>query len=460
MKSLLFHFQFCFFFLISSSLCLVAQPTSTDSTQINMLKPIPVNPRDSSVTKLSASKKEDTRDSSSITLSKISLDSLYLEKSKDSLLQESLHSYLASITPKIFTYDSIMYFIESKDLFLKDTLEYDLKSYQFNHDSTRNLIIAALEHYTQKSVDSTVNKKKLTETFDYLYKAFSDYSTYKELINEVTDSISIIKRELEDLKQKKVKWASKNDKAISDSIKKYVNVKKAQLFTIPSYRGVSFRVLIVPMNDYVVKLDPDLLKKTRTLKSSWDGFKKNKPIALFNAGMYEIDGSAVGLQVVDGKILSPINLNKGPQFTGNFYMQPNGIFFVEKSGYIGVKNTSEFNKVYSASKYAEVMYATQSGPMLVNNGQINRVFNIKSENRNIRNGIGVVGEKGNQTLISIISSGVCTFHEIASLFRLFGCANALYLDGAVSVMYTDFNSKKSGNLNSGAIGPVLAIFKK
>lgn len=424
-----------------------------------MLKPILGNTKDSSISRLSVSKKEDIGDSGSINLSKALLDSLSLEMRKDSLLQESMYSFVTSISQKIFTYDSIVYFIESKSSFLKDTLEYDLQAYQVNYDSIRNLIISALERYVQKSTDSSVNKKKVTEIFEYLNTAYSDYRRYKESINEVTLTIESTKKEIADLYQKKDRWVSKNDNAINDSIKKYLDVKKPQLFIIP-YRGVSFCVLIVPMNDYSVKLDPDLLKKTRTLKSSWDGFKKNKPIALFNAGMYQVDGSSVGLQVVDGKIMSPINLNKGPQFSGNFYMQPNGIFFVEKSGFVGVKSTSEFNKAYSPSKYEEIIYATQSGPMLVSNNQVNRIFNIKSTNRNIRNGIGVIGEKSSQKLISIISSGSCTFYEIASLFRLFGCESALYLDGAISVMYADINGKKIGNLNSGAIGPVLAIFKK
>lgn len=459
MKSLLYLCQLYFCLFISSPYYLVAQtkPVDTSTKKINT-QPITVISKDSSIEKLSDSKKQKTFDSSLKTIVKGSIDSTSLEIRKDSLLQESMRSYLTSINPKIFTYDSITYFIESINSFMKDTLEYGLQAYQLKSDSTKKLIISALERYAQKPPDSISHRKNTNDIFEYLYTQFGNYRSHQDSLKKVNKSMNVIKKELTELEQKKQRWNS-NNKGIADSIKKYVATVKPKLFSF-TYRGVPFRVMIIPMSDYVVKLDPDLLKSTRTLKSSWDGFKKNKPIALFNAGMFNVDGSAVGLQVVDGKILNSINLNKGSGYSGNFYMQPNGVFFVEKSGFIGVKNTADFNQQYAPSKYAEILYATQSGPMLVNNNQINRNFSLKSSNRYIRNGIGVVGEKGNQWLISIISSDDCTFHDIASLFRLFGCSNALYLDGAISVMYAEINGVKTGNLNSGSIGPVLAIFKK
>jgi uncharacterized protein YigE (DUF2233 family) len=45
-----------------------------------------------------------------------------------------------------------------------------------------------------------------------------------------------------------------------------------------------------------------------------------------NAGMYEEDLSPVGLYVEDGQTLTPANRRAG---AGNFYVKPNGIFYVQ-----------------------------------------------------------------------------------------------------------------------------------
>jgi uncharacterized protein YigE (DUF2233 family) len=49
---------------------------------------------------------------------------------------------------------------------------------------------------------------------------------------------------------------------------------------------------------------------------------------------------------------------------------------------------------------------------------------------------------------------------MASLFRLLNCSNALYLDGAISRMYTDIKGKKSGSLTDGEMGPIVSVSKK
>jgi len=98
--------------------------------------------------------------------------------------------------------------------------------------------------------------------------------------------------------------------------------------------------------------------------------------------------------------------------------------------------------------------------MLVIKGKINAKFGLNSTNRYIRNGIGVAGKPGSQVVVSIISSTPCTFYDLASLYKWLGCESALYLDGAVSVMFTDLNGKKTGDLTSGSIGPIIAIYKK
>ena len=48
-----------------------------------------------------------------------------------------------------------------------------------------------------------------------------------------------------------------------------------------------------------------------------------------NAGMFEPDLSPVGLLVQGGQQISPLNLSDG---AGNFFLKPNGVFFVSESG--------------------------------------------------------------------------------------------------------------------------------
>src|SRR5262245_47197092 len=95
-----------------------------------------------------------------------------------------------------------------------------------------------------------------------------------------------------------------------------------------------------------------------------------------NAGMFHPDFRAVGLLVVKGKTLAPINRAAGP---GNFFMQPNGVFMIDADG-ARVLATHEFRN-------HRPRFATQSGPLLVERGMIpNTVaFRPGSTSRHVRN---------------------------------------------------------------------------
>mgnify|MGYP000291865946 CR=1 FL=1 len=66
---------------------------------------------------------------------------------------------------------------------------------------------------------------------------------------------------------------------------------------------------------------------------------------------------------------------------GNFYLQPNGVFYITKDKRGVVCQTSEYEPS------ASISYATQSGPMLVINDSIHPIFNKNSKHYNIRNAI-------------------------------------------------------------------------
>ena len=144
-----------------------------------------------------------------------------------------------------------------------------------------------------------------------------------------------------------------------------------------------------------------------------------------NAGIFSPTYHPLGLHVENGSELSPINTkNNGEK--GNFYLKPNGVFFISKDG-AHIVETS----LYKSNP--EVRIASQSGPLLLINGQINSAFTKNSSNRVIRNGVGV---KNGDTVVFAISNEEVNFYDFALFFRdRMGCKDALYLDGYISKMY-------------------------
>jgi uncharacterized protein YigE (DUF2233 family) len=141
---------------------------------------------------------------------------------------------------------------------------------------------------------------------------------------------------------------------------------------------------------------------------------------LMNGGMFKPDGSPVGLYVEDGKILVPLERGSGP---GNFFMKPNGVFFLTASGAAGIAETGAFARLPLPS------FATQSGPMLMQGGRILPAFKKGSANLRIRNGVCI---KADSTAVFALSKRQVNFHSLADFFRRAGCTEALYLDGFVS----------------------------
>lgn len=152
--------------------------------------------------------------------------------------------------------------------------------------------------------------------------------------------------------------------------------------------------------------------------------KGKKLLFATNAGIFSEDFSPGGLHVENGKELHALNLRDGE---GNFHMKPNGVFYIEDNrGHV-----TESVEYTTASRHPQI--ATQSGPMLVVNGNIHPAFTEGSDNRNIRNGVGV-DKKG--YIHFAVSNERVNFHDFASLFlEALKCPNALYLDGSISDFY-------------------------
>ncbi len=142
-----------------------------------------------------------------------------------------------------------------------------------------------------------------------------------------------------------------------------------------------------------------------------------------NGGMYHPDRNPVGLFIQNRRVLRPLDTTSG---LGNFYLKPNGVFLIRRDHTAAVVASERF--VYTS----DLLYATQSGPMLLVDGVRHPVFEEPSQHLNIRNGVGV---RPDGTVVFAISRVKVNLYAFAEYFRRMGCTNALYLDGFVSRCY-------------------------
>ena len=142
-----------------------------------------------------------------------------------------------------------------------------------------------------------------------------------------------------------------------------------------------------------------------------------------NGGMYRPDHSPQGLYIEDGQQAAALDTDSA---RGNFYLKPNGVFFINGNNSAGICPTPLFRN------HGQIKYATQSGPLLLIEGKMHPAFQASSPNVNIRNGVGILPDN---RVAFVMSTAPVTFHELAAYFQRLGCRNALYLDGQVSRTY-------------------------
>ncbi len=163
-----------------------------------------------------------------------------------------------------------------------------------------------------------------------------------------------------------------------------------------------------------------------------------------NAGMYHEDRSPVGHYVEDGREYHRVVPGPGP---GNFGMLPNGVFCIRPDR-ADVIETRRF-----LAEQPACLHATQSGPMLVIDGELHPRFLPESTSRHIRNGVGSSAD--GRRVVFVISRNTVTFHEFARFFRDgLGLPNALYFDGSISRLY----APQIGRNDPGrAMGPIVGV---
>ena len=166
-----------------------------------------------------------------------------------------------------------------------------------------------------------------------------------------------------------------------------------------------------------------------------------------NAGMFDDSGLPIGYYVEGGERMKMLNRASGP---GNFHLLPNGVFF----------GTDGRWRILTTDGFAEQItkrpdFATQSGPMLLIDGQLHPKISENGDSLHVRNGVGI---DRTGRAVFVISNGPVSFGRLARLFRdKLGCRNALYLDGSVSGLWYP----EAGRMDRRApLGPMIAVFPK
>ena len=177
---------------------------------------------------------------------------------------------------------------------------------------------------------------------------------------------------------------------------------------------------------------------------AWAAGKNESNIAfVMNGGMYGDDLKPIGYFVEGSERLVELNRGDGD---GNFYMKPNGVFFGSRGSW----------RILDADTFLRTVgtrpeFGTQSGPMLVINGELHPEIQDNGPSRQIRNGVGVDAE-GRAHFV--ISNDAISFGQLARYFRDEAkTSNALFLDGNISSLW----DRTSGRMDRRRVGPLIVV---
>ena len=173
--------------------------------------------------------------------------------------------------------------------------------------------------------------------------------------------------------------------------------------------------------------------------------KGERLIFAMNAGMFKEDQSPVGLYVEDRRKLHEADTRGGAT---NFHMKPNGVFWIGDKA-AGVTETSRY-----LANAPPTRYATQSGPMLIVDGQDS---SEDQAGRHLAKDPQRRGRLQGGAVVFAIADEPVTFDTFARLFRDgLGCQNALFLDGSVSSLYAPELNRDD---EPEPIGPIVGVVR-
>jgi uncharacterized protein YigE (DUF2233 family) len=162
-----------------------------------------------------------------------------------------------------------------------------------------------------------------------------------------------------------------------------------------------------------------------------------------NAGMFDAEGLPIGLFIEAGTLRHALNTSAGD---GNFYLMPNGVLWVDLNGGVHITDTETF-----AVESVQPELATQSGPLLLQDGVMNSQLQREGPSRYIRNAVGLC-EGGTQF---VISDDPVSFGRLTRFLRdHLRCRDALYMDGAVSSLWEPSSGRLDDNYD---LGPMVVV---
>lgn len=187
----------------------------------------------------------------------------------------------------------------------------------------------------------------------------------------------------------------------------------------------------------------------RSLKTYGEALGEDAAVVAFamNGGMYEGGGSPIGYYVEESQRLEELDRGDG---SGNFYLKPNGVFY-GSDGNWEVRSSDSFLR----NVVDRPQFGTQSGPMLVIDGQLHPQIQDDGPSRIVRNGVGIDAD-GKAHFV--ISDSALSFGQLARYFRdELQTPNALYLDGGISGLWDPVTERMDETNN---IGPLIVVTKK
>lgn len=214
---------------------------------------------------------------------------------------------------------------------------------------------------------------------------------------------------------------------------------------------------------YKIKVDAQESKRFIILDATKKPIKHNdfvtnlnsedstRNVMLSTASVVDGNGFPLGYYAHDGQKLLGVNNRNG---NGNFYLKPNGAFLILDNDVVVCESSN-------ISKYHNVRYGIQSGPMLVHFGVINSNFGKNSTNKQIRSAVGMyINSKGNKFIVFAISETPVSFYEFSEFFiNKFKCTEVLAIESVRSVLKIPFLPNQSDNYD-GVINRYIIYFNR